>query len=108
MCGIAGFTQFNHQFGDTTTLESMGEAIRHRGPDAGGTYLDEHIGLSHRRLSIIDLSESGNQPMISHDQQYVIAFNGEIYNFLELREELEKQGYPFQTHTDTEVILALY
>jgi len=108
MCGIAGFTQFNNHFGDEKTLESMGDAIFHRGPDAGGTYLEKHIGLSHRRLSIIDLSESGNQPLVSHDQQYIIAFNGEIYNFLELREKLKKQGYPFKTHTDTEVILALY
>lgn len=108
MCGIAGFTQFNNHFGDNKTLTTMGDAILHRGPDAGGTYLEEHIGLSHRRLSIIDLSESGNQPLISHDQQYVIAFNGEIYNFLELREKLASQGYPFKTHTDTEVILALY
>ena len=108
MCGIAGFTQFHHQTGDIQTLESMGDAIRHRGPDAGGTYLDERIGLSHRRLSIIDLSESGNQPMLSHDQNCVIVFNGEIYNFLELRGDMEKDGYPFQTHTDTEVILALY
>lgn len=108
MCGIAGFTQFSHVFGDQKTLDIMGQAIRHRGPDAGGTYLEEHIGLSHRRLSIIDLSESGNQPLISHDQQYVIVFNGEIYNFLKLREKLKGQGYPFKTHTDTEVILALY
>lgn len=108
MCGIAGFTQFSHVFGDEITLDLMGQAIRHRGPDAGGTYLEKNIGLSHRRLSIIDLSESGNQPLISHDQQYVIVFNGEIYNFLELRENLERQGYPFKTHTDTEVILALY
>lgn len=108
MCGIAGFTQFNNHLGDNKTLTAMGDAILHRGPDAGGTYLEEHIGLSHRRLSIIDLSESGNQPLISHDQQYVIAFNGEIYNFLELRKKLASQGYPFKTHTDTEVILALY
>jgi len=108
MCGIAGFTQFNNHFGDNKTLTAMGDAILHRGPDAGGTYLEEHIGLSHRRLSIIDLSESGNQPLTSHDQQYVIAFNGEIYNFLELREKMASEGYPFKTHTDTEVILALY
>lgn len=108
MCGIAGFTQFKQQFGDKTSLEKMGDAIRHRGPDAGGIYLDDRIGLCHRRLSIIDLSESGNQPMISHDGRYIIVFNGEIYNFLSLREELETQNYPFRTHTDTEVLLALY
>ncbi len=108
MCGIAGFTLFNHPMGDTETLKSMGNAIYHRGPDAGGEYLDDHVGLAHRRLAIIDLSEAGNQPMFSINEQLVIAFNGEIYNFLDLREELEKEGFTFKTHTDTEVILALY
>jgi len=108
MCGIAGFTQFDHQFGSEKSLEIMGNAIIHRGPDSGGVYLKDKIGFCHRRLSIIDLSESGNQPMVSHDGCYIIVFNGEIYNFLSLRKELEKQNYPFKTHTDTEVLLALY
>lgn len=108
MCGIAGFTRFHTPTGDTTTLINMGNAIAHRGPDAHGEYLDDNIGLSHRRLSILDLSEAGNQPMHSHDKQVVIAFNGEIYNFQTLRESLKAQGYPFSTTTDTEVILALY
>lgn len=108
MCGIAGFTQFSQPMGSMATLKAMGNAILHRGPDAGGEYLNEHVGLAHRRLSIIDLSAAGNQPMYSHDEQLVIVFNGEIYNFLELRAELEQQGYAFKTHTDTEVILALY
>ncbi len=108
MCGIAGFSQFHHQEGTKTELEAMGQAIFHRGPDAGGTYLDEHIGLCHRRLSILDLSEAGNQPMFSADDSLVIVFNGEIYNFLELREELENDGVAFKSHTDTEVILELY
>lgn len=108
MCGIAGFSRFNHSMGGVSELKAMGEAIAHRGPDASGEYLDDFIGLSHRRLSIIDLSAAGNQPMFSHDRRYVIAFNGEIYNFLELRETLVEEGYPFQTHTDTEVILGLY
>ena len=108
MCGIAGFTRFHSPIGNEATLKKMGLAITHRGPDASGEYLDDYVGLSHRRLSIIDLSESGTQPMHSADNRYVISFNGEIYNFLTLRAELEKQGYPFQTHTDTEVILALY
>jgi asparagine synthase (glutamine-hydrolysing) len=108
MCGIAGFTQYSHHFGDRETLEEMGQRMIHRGPDAGGIYLSENIGLCHRRLSIIDLSESGTQPMISYDERYVIAFNGEIYNFLELREQLSDQGYLFTTQTDTEVLLALY
>jgi asparagine synthase (glutamine-hydrolysing) len=86
----------------------MGSVIRHRGPDAGGEYLDDQVGLAHRRLSIIDLSEQGNQPMHSADRRLVIVFNGEIYNFLELRAELARQGVSFRTGTDTEVILALY
>jgi len=108
MCGIAGFSQFHNQIGNLDTLKNMGQAIFHRGPDAGAEYIDENIGLSHRRLSIIDLSDAGIQPMQSHDERYVIAFNGEIYNFLELKAELIAKGYPFKTHTDTEVILALY
>ena len=108
MCGIAGFSLFNHQEGGQASLTSMHEAIHHRGPDASGTYLDEHIGLCHRRLSILDLSEAGNQPMFSADGNLVIVFNGEIYNFLELRAELEAEGVQFKSHTDTEVILALY
>jgi asparagine synthase (glutamine-hydrolysing) len=108
MCGIAGFTRFTHPFGDEAALQKMGDAIRHRGPDAGDVYLDEQVGLCHRRLSIIDLSAAGNQPMTSHDGQYVIVFNGEIYNYLDLRQELSDEGYPFQSETDTEVLLALY
>lgn len=108
MCGIAGFTQFSHHFGSEKELQAMGDSMIHRGPDAGGIYTDSHIGLCHRRLSIIDLSDSGNQPMTSHNGRYVIAFNGEIYNFVQLREELKEQGYLFNTQTDTEVLLALY
>jgi asparagine synthase (glutamine-hydrolysing) len=108
MCGIAGFTQFNGYMGNQQTLKKMGDSIYHRGPDAGGEYIDDHVGLAHRRLAIIDLSEAGVQPMYSHDKRYIIAFNGEIYNFQELRDALSKEGYPFKTHTDTEVILALY
>jgi asparagine synthase (glutamine-hydrolysing) len=108
MCGIAGFTHFSGKMGDKDTLKKMGNSIYHRGPDAGGEYLDEHVGLAHRRLAIIDLSDAGIQPMTSFDGKYIIVFNGEIYNFLALREELSAAGYPFKTHTDTEVILALY
>ena len=108
MCGIAGFSLFNYQEGGNASLEAMHKAIVHRGPDASGIYLDEHIGLCHRRLSILDLSEAGNQPMYSADNHLVIVFNGEIYNFLELRADLEQQGVTFKSHTDTEIILALY
>ncbi|GAB5415417.1 MAG: asparagine synthase (glutamine-hydrolyzing) [Congregibacter sp.] len=108
MCGIAGFSRFHRPLGDRTTLETMGHAIRHRGPDAEGSYLDEHVGLHHRRLAIVDLSEAGVQPMQSLCGRYMIIFNGEIYNFLELRSQLQESGVTFATQTDTEVILALY
>ena len=108
MCGIAGFTQFSHQFGGEHSLRQMGDVIIHRGPDAGEIYLDDEIGLCHRRLSIIDLSALGNQPMVSTNGQYIISFNGEIYNYQHLREELVNKGYHFQSNTDTEVLLALY
>ncbi|MEM7293358.1 MAG: asparagine synthetase B, partial [Pseudomonadota bacterium] len=108
MCGIAGFTRFNRPFGDEALLARMGDAIQHRGPDASAVYLDQTLGLVHQRLSIIDLSEAGTQPMHSHDERFVIVFNGEIYNFPELRDQLRREGYPFRTQTDTEVILALY
>jgi asparagine synthase (glutamine-hydrolysing) len=108
MCGIAGFTHFLGNMGDKQTLKDMGDSIYHRGPDAGAEYIDDCVGLAHRRLAIIDLSEAGVQPMTSHDGRYVIVFNGEIYNYQTIRAELSNQGYPFKTHTDTEVILALY
>jgi len=111
MCGLAGF------FRSPTTpgrerheawLQNMGQTIVHRGPDAAGVYLDDHMALCHRRLSILDLSEAGNQPMTSESGRYVVVFNGEIYNFHALREELAARGIRFHTHTDTEVLLALY
>ncbi|MEP2650453.1 MAG: asparagine synthase (glutamine-hydrolyzing) [Paraglaciecola sp.] len=108
MCGIAGFSHFFGNMGDKETLKEMGNSIYHRGPDAGGEYINDNVGLAHRRLAIIDLSEAGVQPMTSHDGQYIIVFNGEIYNYLAIRDELSAAGYPFKTHTDTEVILALY
>lgn len=108
MCGIAGFFRSCAPDADQAVLRRMGEAMLHRGPDSGGEYLDDHVGLAHRRLSIIDLSADGNQPMISADGRFAIVFNGEIYNFLELRAALEKTGTVFRSRTDTEVILALY
>ena len=108
MCGIAGLIRSLAPGADEKTLQRMGEVMLHRGPDAGGVFLDERVGLVHRRLSIIDLSIQGNQPMFHAAGRYVSVFNGEIYNFLELRVELERQGCSFQSRTDTEVILALY
>lgn len=108
MCGIAGFTRFHQTTGDNNTLLRMGDSIAHRGPDAHGEYINDNVGLCHRRLSILDLSEAGNQPMFSKDGNLTLVFNGEIYNFLELREQLEQEGYHFHSHTDSEVLLALY
>lgn len=108
MCGIAGFFRTVHSGDDKSTLARMAEVILHRGPDAGGEYLDDFVGLVHRRLSIIDLSPQGNQPMTSADGRLVIVFNGEIYNYVSLRDALQRSGVVFRTKTDTEVILALY
>ena len=108
MCGIAGFTRFSSSYGDEGLLKRMGQVMLYRGPDAGGEYLDAGVGLCHRRLSIIDLSAAGNQPMYGKGGELVIVFNGEIYNFQTLRAELMAQGYQFTSQTDTEVLLALY
>jgi len=108
MCGIAGYLREGFPQLDENDVRRMGEAIAHRGPDASGSFSDSRIALAHRRLSIIDLSPLGNQPMLSGNERYVIVFNGEIYNFPHLRAGLERQGYSFKSRTDTEVILALY
>jgi len=109
MCGIAGFTQFGHSYTDASSLlETMGNAIAHRGPDDSGVFTTDGIGLCHRRLAIIDLTESGRQPMKSATGRYVTVFNGEIYNFQTLRASLEKEGMSFRGSSDTEVMLALY
>ncbi len=109
MCGIAGFVDFvGHERPQAQTrIKRMADAIVHRGPDEEGFYVDEHIAFGHRRLSIIDLS-SGQQPMSALDGQVQIVFNGEIYNFQEIRAKLEARGHRFRTHCDTEVILIGY
>jgi len=106
MCGIAGHC-------GSFAPERLAQASRlqaHRGPDADGIWFDSGagIGLAHRRLSILDLSSAGAQPMVSDDGSVVLVFNGEIYNFLELRAELEAGGHHFRGHSDTEVLLHLY
>jgi asparagine synthase (glutamine-hydrolysing) len=106
MCGICGILSFNKAGGFTSNIKAMNAALAHRGPNADGTWLNDDIILGHRRLSIIDLSPAGNQPMVSSDQRYILAFNGEIYNFRELRGKLP--DYPFKTNSDSEVILAAY
>ena len=89
-------------------LRKMTDAIAHRGPDGEGFYTDSFIGLGHRRLAIIDLSPAGHQPMITRDGQYVLSYNGEVYNFQELRLQLEALGYHFHSRTDSEVVLYAY
>src|SRR5258708_3824345 len=102
MCGIAGFAGL----GDQKLLEAMAESLRHRGPDASGFFLREDVGLGSQRLAIIDLA-GGEQP-IAGESGCVVVFNGEIYNFQVLRQELEKRGHSFKTRSDTEVIVHLY
>ena len=103
MCGIAGFWGFE----DRKLIREMCNSIRHRGPDEHGYYIDKNICLGNRRLSIIDLS-GGKQPITNEDGSVVVVYNGEIYNFKEVREELEKRGHRFSTNTDTEVLVHGY
>lgn len=107
MCGICGVVGLDGQYAEEAIVRNMMHAIKHRGPDDEGIYVKNNIGLGHVRLSIIDLSSAGHQPMFSSDNRYVIVFNGEIYNYIELKKELEPH-YTFKTKTDTEVILASY
>jgi asparagine synthase (glutamine-hydrolysing) len=107
MCGICGIIDYSSR-PSLPEVEMMTSRLVHRGPDAGGTCSFESCALGHRRLSIIDLSEAANQPMFSHDHSVAIVFNGEIYNFGELRSELESEGHVFKTNSDTEVLLELY
>ena len=105
MCGIVGTFGGNTKF-----IHNACEAIKHRGPDDHGVFVDDriNIALGHQRLSILELSDLGHQPMQSNDKKVVIVFNGEIYNFLELRADLVKEGFVFSGDSDTEVLLNLY
>jgi asparagine synthase (glutamine-hydrolysing) len=105
MCGITGLINLSGAPVSPVILQKMTDAIAHRGPDAEGHWIEGNVGLGHRRLSIIDLSPAGHQPMISTDHRYVLSYNGEIYNFRELRAELEAEGYWFRSKTDSEVVL---
>ena len=106
MCGFVGFT--NTKDNSNRIIEDMMDKIRHRGPDSGGKYTDEYIALGFRRLSIIDITESGDQPIYNEDRSKVLLFNGEIYNFRSIREELVAKGHIFTTKTDSEVLLHGY
>ena len=103
MCGIAGFS-----WPDRELVGQMIQKLAHRGPDCNGIYIDEQISLGHQRLSIVDISELGRQPMSYRDDSLWLSYNGELYNFPELRQTLENRGYSFRSRTDTEVILAAY
>ncbi len=108
MCGIAGFINFDKNIkAEYSLLKKMTDVIEHRGPDGEGFFVEKNIALGHRRLSIIDL-KTGNQPMFSDDGQKVIVFNGEIYNYIELKEELILLGHSFKTDSDTEVVIKAY
>lgn len=106
MCGFVGFA--NKIDNSNKVLCDMLDAIKHRGPDAEGTYIDDDIALGHRRLSIIDVSDTGNQPLYSEDGTKVLVFNGEIYNYMDIRNELISKGYKFRTKTDSEVLIHGY
>ncbi len=113
MCGIAGFwdpSVLAERAELERTARGMASALHHRGPDDKGAWADEpaSLALGHRRLAILDLSREGHQPMLSADQRYVVVFNGEIYNFSALRNDLEQRGHSFRGHSDTEVMLAAF
>ena len=103
MCGICGFN-----WSDRSLAEDMADIMAHRGPDQQGSFVDDDVSLGHSRLSIIDLSEKGKQPMANEDGSIQIVYNGEIYNFKELRDILEEQGHNFSSDSDTEVIVHAY
>jgi asparagine synthase (glutamine-hydrolysing) len=105
MCGITGLIHLNGEPVSPVLLKRMTDAIAHRGPDGEGQWIEGNVGIGHRRLAIIDLSPAGHQPMISADHRYVLSYNGEIYNYRELRTHLEAEGFWFRSNTDSEVVL---
>ncbi|MBW1690863.1 MAG: asparagine synthase (glutamine-hydrolyzing) [Deltaproteobacteria bacterium] len=108
MCGICGIFNLDGEPVAHRSIESMTDALAHRGPDDEGHYIDRNIALGHRRLAVLDLTPAGHQPMSSQDGTIVVVYNGEIYNHLELKAELEALGYQFRSRTDTEVLLIGY
>ncbi|MGE3313509.1 MAG: asparagine synthase (glutamine-hydrolyzing) [Planctomycetaceae bacterium] len=108
MCGIAGFLNLDGEPASAELLSRMTAAVAHRGPDGSGLHVEANAALGHRRLAILDLSDAGRQPMSTDDGRFVISYNGEVYNFRELRRELESCGHSFRSQTDTEVVLRAY
>ena len=105
MCGIAGLIDLKGREVHKETIKAMTDAIKHRGPDGEGQWVVKNVGIGHRRLAIIDLSDAASQPMQSKDKRYILSYNGEIYNFKEIRKELESLGHNFYTESDSEVLL---
>ena len=105
MCGLTGIFNYYKTPLPQETLKKMTRMIKHRGPDGEGFWRDGFIGLGHRRLAIQDLTSAAHQPMVSNDGRYVIIYNGEIYNFKELKTHLKRKGYQFRSASDTEVVL---
>jgi len=108
MCGITGIFNTNGKPVSQDLLQRMTDIVKHRGPDGQGIWTDDYVGFGHRRLSIIDLSEAGAQPMRNEDGNLTITYNGEVYNFKDIRQELKSKGHSFRSRTDTEVILKAY
>jgi asparagine synthase (glutamine-hydrolysing) len=105
MCGVAGFINFNQEPASPVLLKKMTDSIAHRGPDGEGQWIDGHVAIGHRRLSIIDLTPAGHQPMQTIDGRFILSYNGEVYNFKQLRTQLEAQDVQFRSETDSEVVL---
>jgi asparagine synthase (glutamine-hydrolysing) len=108
MCGFVGFADTNFRIDKATTINKMMDTIIHRGPDSGGVFTDDRVAFGFRRLSIIDLRDEASQPMFNEDKSLVLIFNGEIYNYQELREDLVKKGHTFHSQTDSEVLIHGY
>lgn len=108
MCGICGIINFNKEPVEEVLIRKMMQKIKHRGPDDEGLFIDQNYGFGFVRLSILDLSPLGHQPMFDQNNRFMIIHNGEIYNYIEIREELKKKSYTFRSNTDTELILYSY
>lgn len=105
MCGVSGFINLNGAAASPVILKKMTDVIAHRGPDGEGQWIENNVGIGHRRLAIIDLSPAGHQPMISADYRYILSYNGEVYNYRELRADLQAEGVWFRSQADSEVVL---
>lgn len=105
MCGIAGYINLDGSPASAVILKKMTDMIAHRGPDGEGQWVEGNVGIGHRRLAILDLTPAGNQPMVSADHRWILSYNGEVYNYRELRADLEAEGVWFRSQTDTEVVL---